>query len=126
VDERPAQPHAEIVREEPRREVVAPVYNEIVLVDESAGRRVVGEALREGLHGDGWKPRRDRVGQRVGLQRADIVGAVEHLPGEVRLVDPIVVEYRQAPYPGRGEPDGHRTAESSGADEQHRTARQAH
>jgi hypothetical protein len=124
--ERLAELDAEIVRSESRREVVAAIHDQIVLGDETPRDVVPLKSRDDRSHGAQREPSGDGLRKRLDLRVTDIGLAVEHLPGEVRLVDDVVIEHGQPPDARRGKTNGHRTAEATGADDQYGPITQAH
>jgi hypothetical protein len=115
---RDAEQHAGVVDEVARREVVGPVDDEVVATDHVQGvlRRQVRLVLDD-LHVR--VDLEDRRLGRVDLVRADVRGAVDDLPLQVRRVDDVVVDQADGADAGRGEVERQRRPEPAGADEQH-------
>jgi hypothetical protein len=60
------------------------------------------------------------LARRIELLPSDRARAVEDLPVEVRRIDAVKVDEADPPHARRGEVRRHRTAEPTGADDQHR------
>ena len=118
VDDGDAELHRRVVHEEPGREVVGAVDDDVEAVEDL--HHVVGtEADVVGDDVDVRVEQRERLLGRVDLALADAVDVVEDLALQVGVVDDVHVDDADRADAGRREVQGGRRAEAAGAEEQH-------
>ena len=123
VDVRLAEEHAGVVDEVARGKVVRAVEDDVVVAQDvecvlGGQRAVVRHDVDVGIEVE--QPRACRIQ----LRRADIGGAVKHLPLQVRDVDVVEVDEPDASHARGGEIQRRGRAQPPRADDQHRAARE--
>ena len=99
------QPHAGVVNEVARAEIVAAVHHDVVVGNEAFGV-LRGEPLVPGFHADvGVEGLQAQLGL-FGFGESDFRFAVEHLPLEVGLAHGIVVNQSDGAHSGTGQVKG--------------------
>ena len=117
VDVGAAGQDAGVVHQVTGDEVVGAIHHQVMIPHEAEG--VAGiEALAADRDGELWVQVEQPIAGRLGLRAPDVLRAVEHLPLEIRHVDPVRVDDREMADPRRSEVERRRGAEAARSHEQ--------